>query len=508
MKYTIIGGGTAGWLTALYVRHICPKDEVVVVANSEIGILGAGEGTTPQFVELLEEMNIPISDIIKNAKGTFKNGIKFTNWNGDGGYYYHGFQDYFKNTDERANADFKPYYLDKISSGDSFNNINLTSYISEKNQVKVHKQNYESYGAYALHFDANLLAKYLQSVGLKRNIKLIDDEVVSINNDSEGFIKSFDLKSQGLMTTDFVFDCTGFKRLIIGQHYGSKWKSYKEHLPVNRAIPFFVDNDGEELPPYTESIAMKYGWVWKIPVQGRYGCGYVFDSSFVSDEDIIKELEEYFGHKITSPRTFSFDPGCFEEVCIKNCVAIGLSSSFVEPLEATSIWVTILMLKSWGNNKEKILEKDLNIIKDFNDSMKRTNLDVLNFIHFHYKSKRNDSEFWTTFSTKNKLLPFIEDLNLIIKDNIIERHSLTYLNDLETNRINPSIKHTPMFSESSWLQVGSGIKYYNSEMAKKILNSDFKDFKKTKQDLTELFELESSFMFHHNDYIEELKNTQ
>ncbi len=144
MKYTIIGGGTAGWLTALYVRHICPKDEVVVVASSEIGILGAGEGTTPQFVELMNEMNIPISDIIKNAKGTFKNGIKFTNWNGDGSHYYHGFQDYFKNTDERANADFKPYYLNKISSGDSFNDINLTSYISEKNQVKIHKENYES----------------------------------------------------------------------------------------------------------------------------------------------------------------------------------------------------------------------------------------------------------------------------------------------------------------------------------------------------------------------------
>jgi tryptophan halogenase len=507
MKYTIIGGGTAGWLTALYVKHICPKDEVVVVASSEIGILGAGEGTTPQFVELMNEMNIPISDIIKNAKGTFKNGIKFTNWNGDGGHYYHGFQDYFKNTNERANADFKPYYLNKISSGDSFNDINLTSYISEKNQVKIHKENYESYGAYALHFDANLLAKHLQSVGLKRNIKLIDGEVISINNDSEGFIKSFDLKSQGPMTTDFVFDCTGFKRLIIGQHYGSKWKSYKEHLPLNRALPFFIDNDGEELPPYTESIAMKHGWVWKIPVQGRHGCGYVFDSNFVSDEDIIKELEEYFGHKITSPRAFNFDPGCFEEVCVKNCVAMGLSSSFVEPLEATSIWVTILMLKSWGNNKEKILEKDLNIIKDFNDSMKRTNLDVLNFIHFHYKTKRNDSEFWINFSTKNKILPFIEDLNLIIKDNIIEKHNLTYLNDLETNRINPSIKHIPMFSESSWLQVGSGIKYYSSEMAKKILNRDFKDFTKTENDLTELFELESSFMFHHNDYIEELKNT-
>jgi tryptophan halogenase len=507
MKYTVIGGGTAGWLTALYVKHNCPKDEVVVIASSEIGILGAGEGTTPQFVELLEEMDIPISDIIKNAKGTFKNGIKFTNWNGDGGYYYHGFQDYFKNTDERANGDFKPYYLDKISSGDSFNDINLTSYISEKNQVKIHKENYESYGAYALHFDANLLAKYLQSVGLKRNIKLIDDEVISINNDSEGFIKSFDLKSQGSLTTDFVFDCTGFKRLIIGQHYGSKWKSYKEHLPVNRAIPFFINNDGEELPPYTESIAMKYGWVWKIPVQGRYGCGYVFDSNLVSDQEIKKELEQHFGHEIISPRTFSFDPGCFEEVCIKNCVAIGLSSSFVEPLEATSILVSILMLKNWSGNKNYILEKNANAIKEYNDSVKRTNLDVLNFIYFHYKSERNDSNFWKKFWKKDKELSFIENFNSVIQDNLIEQHSLKYLNDLETNRINSNMLYEPLFSLGSWLQVGSGVKYYDPKVSKKILNRDFKEFMKTKDDLTKLFELESSFMFHHNDYIEELKNT-
>jgi tryptophan halogenase len=507
MKYTIIGGGTAGWLTALYVKHICPKDEVVVIASSEIGILGAGEGTTPQFVELMNEMNIPISDIIKNAKGTFKNGIKFTNWNGDGGYYYHGFQDYFKNADERANGDFKPYYLEKISSGDSFNDISLTTYISEKNKVKVHKENHESYGEYGLHFDANLLAKYLQSVGLKRNIKLIDDEVISINNDSEGFIKSFDLKLQGTLTTDFVFDCTGFKRLIIGQHYGSKWKSYKEHLPVNRAIPFFINNDGEELPPYTESIAMKYGWVWKIPVQGRYGCGYVFNSNLVSDQEVKKELEEYFGHEIISPRTFSFDPGCFEEVCVKNCVAIGLSSSFVEPLEATSIFVSILMLRNWSGNKNYILEKNANAIREYNDSVKRTNLDVLNFIYFHYKSKRNDSDFWKKFWKKDKELSFIENLNSIIQDNLIEQHSLKYLNDLETNRINPNMLHEPLFSLSSWLEVGSGVKYYDPKVVKKILNRDFKEFMKTKDDLTKLFELESSFMFHHNDYIEELKNT-
>ena len=272
MKIFIIGGGTSGWLTALFVRKILPEAIITVVASSEIGILGAGEGTTPQFPQFLKRIDISVFDIIKNAKGTFKNGIKFTNWNGDGKHYYHGFQDnldYLKNENYQYHAE----YLNKIKDGECLDDLYLTPHICENNKVKYKKDIDESLGQDALHFDASLLAKYLQTVALNRNIELIDDEVIDINTHDNNFIKSIVLKNNGEKTLDFIFDCTGFRRLIIGDLYKTKWNSYKDKLPMNRAMPFFIQNDNEELPPFTESIAMKYGWIWKIPIQGRYGCG-------------------------------------------------------------------------------------------------------------------------------------------------------------------------------------------------------------------------------------------
>ena len=511
MKYVIIGGGTAGWLSALYVKKKYPTSDVTVVASSEIGILGAGEGTTPTFVSFLEFLELPIGDIIKHAKGTIKNGIKFTNWNGDGEHYYHSFSDShgkYELDERNKNFDFRPYYLNEITKKKSYNDIQLSPIISEINKVKYNKHTLENHGQYALHFDANLLAKYLQKVGVERGIKLIDDEVIGINTDNEGYITSFNLKTNDTLQTDFVFDCSGFKRLIIGNFYKSEWNSYKDYLPVNRAMPFFVQHDNKNLEPYTESIAMKYGWMWKIPVDGRYGCGYVFDSSFVSDEQIKQELEEYLGHEINSPRMFNFDPGCYENVLTKNCIAIGLSGSFVEPLEATSIWVSTLMLKQVVVNMENILKRDEREIKIVNSYSKRINMDVLNFIHFHYLTKRIDSEFWTTFTTKNKKLPFVESFAEISKTDIPKQSMLNYLSAAETYRVcSTEMNYTSIFNDSSWLQVGSGIQYYNSDIAKHILDTEYPDFETTKFNIKEdLFVPTSLNLYDHCDYLNYLKS--
>ena len=505
MKYTVIGGGTAGWLSALYLKKKFPESVVYVIASSELGILGAGEGTTPTFVSFLEFIDIPISDIVKHAKGTIKNAIKFTNWNGDTKHYYHSFLDtYGTHIFDRNDKffDYNLHLLKKISNDENYDGLRLSPVMCENKKVKYDKNTFENYGQYALHFDANLLAKYLQSVGVKRGIQLIDDEVIKINTNSDEFITSFDLKSNNNIETDFVFDCTGFRRIIIGNFYKGQWNSYKEYLPVNRAMPFFLPNDGINLEPYTESIAMKYGWMWKIPVQGRYGCGYVFDSSFVSDEEIKQELEEYLGHEINSPRMFSFDPGCFDKVLIKNCMAIGLSSSFVEPLEATSIWISTLMLKQFGSVPTEKLLRDIDYSEHINNYCKLLNMDVLNFVHFHYLTKRNDSEFWKTFITKNKSLPYIESLSDVCKKSIPDNDMFNYLSLVETHRIiKTNINYNSIFSPSSWLQVGSGIKFYNKDIAKSMIKQDFEeiDFKE------KIFDVISTSLFHHGDYLNYLK---
>ena len=348
-KYVIVGGGTAGWLTALFVKEKFPYSDVTVIASSEIGILGAGEGTSPPFINFLAKIKINPDEIISNCLGTVKTSIKFTNWCGDTKHYYHNF-------------------LSDTRQGDS-----------------------------ALHFDANLLAKYLQTVGIERGIKLVDNEVTDVCANSNNNITSLILKDKTSIDLDFVFDCSGFRRLIIGKHYNAKWASYKKILPVDRAMPFFLQNDNTNLPVYTEAIALRHGWMWKIPVQGRYGCGYVFDSSRATDSEIKEEIEEYLGHEIISPRMFSFDAGCFEDTWINNCVAIGLSSGFSEPLEATSIWVQITSLTFLLKNINGIISIDTGAKRRYNDAVKTMNSEIAKFLHFHYLTNRRDSDFWRSF---------------------------------------------------------------------------------------------------------------
>jgi tryptophan halogenase len=373
MNYVIVGGGSAGWLTALYLNKYFPNEKVVVIASSEIGILGAGEGTTPAFMEYLSEVGISELELVENCKASLKTGIKFTNWNGDDEHYYHNFWD------------------DK----------------------------------YALHFDASLLAKYLQDVATNRCIKLIDDEVIKVLLD-DGNITTL-VTPSGPVTGDFFFDCSGFKRLLIGEIYKSEWEEYD--MPCKRAIPFFLPNDNTNLPDYTESVAMKYGWIWKIPVQGRYGCGYVFDSTMTTDENAAQEIRDYLGHDFKSPRTFNFSAGAYKQVWINNCMAVGLSSGFIEPLEATSIWIQILALRLFVQNRD-------NPVKVNND-VKELNEDILSFLYFHYLSQRTDTEFWKDFQTNN------------------------YMPEKLLNRTKNSAKEYSfnLFPDKSWDAIASGIGY-------------------------------------------------
>lgn len=400
-KYVVVGGGTAGWLTALYLNKIIPYSDVTVIASSEIGILGAGEGTTPHFISFLKELEIDEQSIIDNAKGTIKKGIKFTNWNGDGNHYSH------------------PFFDDK----------------------------------HALHFNANLLASHLKDIAISRGVKFIDDEVIRINNNKNGEIESFDLKSDINYPCDFVFDCSGFKRLVIGKHYHSNWISYSNKLPVNRAMPFFLPNDNVNFPDYTESIAMKHGWVWKIPVQGRYGCGYVFDSHYATDEEIKQELKEYLQQEIVSPKMFSFNAGFFEQTWIKNCIAIGLSAGFTEPLEATSIWTSIFSLYEFNKFKDGIIYKNKDSVVEYNEMIKSLNSDMSNFIHLHYLTNRNDTNFWKEFSDKNPSPEFIDNFKGLFKKTTPTSYDMDYLHLIEKGRPN----YLRTFDIRSWLSIANGI---------------------------------------------------
>jgi len=190
---------------------------------------------------------------------------------------------------------------------------------------------------------------------------------------------------------------------------------------------------------------MKYGWMWKIPTQGRYGCGYVFDSNCVSDENIKLEIENYTGEKIINPKLFNFNAGCYEKTWINNCVAIGLSAGFTEPLEATSIWVSISSLKFFKNKIDEAIFKKQNYIEEYNNAIKNMNDDICIFLHLHYLCKRKDTIFWKKFyETKIENYP---DLLKNIKLNLLqisEKNNIDYI---------------PTFNSKSWDAVITGIKF-------------------------------------------------
>ena len=429
-RIIIVGGGTAGWLTALYVQQHIPYCQIKVIASSKIGILGAGEGTSRNFIPFIRDvLKINTSDFFVNCRATIKNALKFTNWNNDGKFYFH-----------------------TLGSNEP-NDLSLSATLD--NRV-MHDYNGNRLADDGLHFDAQLVAKHLEKIGLSRGITLIDDIIEEIETDNKNNISAFKLTSGNRVKTDFVFDCSGFKRLIIGNFYKTKWHSYEDILPLDRSIPFFIPNDGidgGDLPPYTECISMKHGWMWKIPVQGRYGCGYSFDSRFASDDEIKEELKNYLGYEITNPTVFSYKTGCYEKAWVNNCIAIGLASGFVEPLEGTSIGTTVQGLLLLDNKKEGMLNNPkLNLIDAYNHALRHCNEEISNFIHLHYLAKRSDTEFWRQFKEKNKTPEFIK--NLISFGEKLNEKDLDYLlKVMPTKKVSDQID---TFDFNSWKRILTG----------------------------------------------------
>ena len=446
MNIVVVGGGTAGWLTALYAKKIFSNDNIILIESEEIGILGAGEGSTPNFIDLLDFLEIPTSKLIKNCNSTIKNGIKFTNWTKDGDYYHHNFDsknyasnDYnFKQSNNFIENDtnFSHYisilqndkvkdyaFMDKLSENFSVPFIKLNGFCSEEKIL-----DFNVIGSWSLHFDATLLAKYLKSIGEKRGIVRKEGVVKQILNDNEGNIYKIETNNDQILC-DFVFDCTGLKRLIIGNHYKSKWKSHSKFLPAKKALPFFLEID-KDIPPYTEAIAMDYGWIWKIPLQNRYGCGYVYDSNYLSDEDAKKEIENYLGFEPIYPRkdkgAFNFEAGCFESIWIKNCLSVGLSSGFIEPLEATSIMQSIIILKRFISNKENLITNNNYIKQQFNELFIKETDEIVNFLYLHYITNKKNTPFWENFTKNNKIPDFCKYIVEVCNDKTLS-HSFDFV---------------------------------------------------------------------------------
>lgn len=427
MRITVVGGGTAGWLTALYIRHARPNDEISLIESPVIGILGAGEGTTPHIINFLDFVQIPTSDIIKNCGATIKSSIKFTGWSGKGSYYHHQFGSYSPTTTKTKESDLNRYIENRIEdyfvyaavSGTPIKSFVLTDaldgtfkvpfkpkYLDENFNIVNPIQLYEPLTGWALHFDARLLAEFLQKVAVSRGIKHVTGLITDASTDQNGNITKLHLEGFDV-ETDFVFDCSGFNSFISNKVFKSKRTSHRNQLPADKAQAFFIDSDISKLPAYTESVCMDAGWMWKIPLQHRYGCGYVYSSEFADEERVVKDIKKAYPKALLG-KSFSFPSDHLHDIWTKNCLSVGLSTGFIEPLEATSIFHALAILKRFFSEPTNINTQIKANMDRFNSEWRSEIQEIIDFIYLHYVVSGTGSKFWKAFSNITEIPEFVK----------------------------------------------------------------------------------------------------
>ncbi|WP_417248800.1 tryptophan halogenase family protein [Celeribacter sp.] len=386
----IVGGGTAGWLAALMLRDAAERAKApirfTVVESSKIGTIGVGEGTTAVFRMMLRHLGIDEMDFLRETGATIKFGIRHRDWRRLGHSYDGPIDDPTQVTGRTGN------WLDayQVGAGKPVADPHLFAHLMAKGKSPYGRRGDKLLPLgpfhHAFHFDQALAGKFLKKQA--QGIDIIDDQVIGIETGTAG-IERLRFESGAELSADFFIDCTGFKRALIGP-LGAKWQSYGDVLPVNRAMPFWLDiPDGEEIDPVTLAWAQKSGWMWRIPTQERYGCGYVYSDAHTTPEEAQREIEAALGHPITPRADIEIDAGRLDRQWIGNTVALGLSSSFLEPLEATSIHGTIvqlMMLAALMGTSEAETR--------FNAACARQVDDFRDFIRLHYASERRDSAFW------------------------------------------------------------------------------------------------------------------
>ena len=417
MKIVIVGGGTAGWIAAAFFVKYTKGYDVTVIESSKIPIIGAGEGSTgslPWFVKTGSHNDknswadglVTEIDFLRKTKATLKLGIRMQNWKGDGKYYYSPFHG--------SSTDYHPIdsnFLTSILKYDKSHLSSLHSWMMDDKLSTFIKRNgriVSGLDNHSYHFDGHEVGKYFKDVCVKKGIKVIDSEVLDTNFDNNEYLKSIKLSNGDVVESDIWFDCTGFSKVLMSKTK-NKWVSYKDNLPTNTAIPFSSDVFSGTVKFETHAEAMNAGWMWRIPLQNRYGNGYVFCDEFQSYDKSVEEIEKKMGHPIQPIKTIKFEPGRYEKTWYNNIVAIGLSSHFLEPLEATAIHISIISMSNllfhFLKSKECI-SSELNK-GNYNKMVNYMIDDYKDFIQMHYLTGRDDTPFWKFI--KNELV--ITDTN-------------------------------------------------------------------------------------------------
>jgi len=446
-KIVIVGGGSSGWMTAAALScHLPSSTKIELVESDEIATVGVGEATIPAIRTFNKALGIDEPEFMRVTNATFKLGIRFENWGKIGDAYNHAFG-HFGNPINGVSFHNYWHKMQHDENTGSIHEYNLPNQASEsgKFSLKQYNNDAQSRYFYAFQFDAGLYARYLRTKAEKSGVVRTEGKIVTVSQDNEsGFIQSVTLESGETIEGDLFIDCSGFRALLIEKTLKVGYQDWSHYLPVNSAwaVSSAYPSEDAAIPPYTRARALTAGWQWRIPLQNRTGDGNVFSNGYISEDEAHKQLlDNLEGKPLSDPRLIKFTTGKREKLWHKNCVSIGLSSGFLEPLESTSLYLiqaTILQLiKSFPSK-----DFDVSTENEFNERMQYNYKEARDFLILHYKAtEREDTEFWKY--CKNMEIP----------------QELKHRMDLFKERGYVSYNKTDLFSEHSWLAVyfGQGI---------------------------------------------------
>ncbi|WP_158968930.1 tryptophan halogenase family protein [Paraglaciecola sp. L3A3] len=402
----IVGGGTAGWITASVLAKALPKESysISLIESSDIPAVGVGEATIPPIVNLLSYLEIEQQDLVKQLNATFKYGIHFQDWHQINASYMHAFGLVGSSYQDSTFTDLWLQFREELDLPplNAFSPTALAAYSNKFNPPHTLPLNHNASDYYplaglfyAFHFDASLLATLLKTFAVDNDVKHINGTVKSVSLDQAGEIQSLILSDGQYINGQLFVDCSGTRGLLNKHALKVPFISYKQYLPCDSAIA--IQTQSDEVPvPYTRSTAMKNGWRWQIPLQNRRGNGYVYASEFSTYEQTLSELERALEKEkiITDAKEIKFDTGHLKQPWFKNSIAIGLSSGFFEPLESTSIHM--IQKHAFALKDALLSPANKELIKDkFNKEYQQDAEEIRDFLLMHYcTTKRNDSEFW------------------------------------------------------------------------------------------------------------------
>tara|TARA_E500000331_G_scaffold356073_1_gene413317 strand:- start:904 stop:2352 length:1449 start_codon:yes stop_codon:yes gene_type:complete len=400
-KIVIVGAGTAGLISAAYFTNTFQNASVELYYNGKNRSIGVGEGTADGFSNFLTNvLNIPASEFLKHVESSVKLGINFKDWlpNSE---YYHGFEVTDKTFDMNNYSSLIEILSDNYKGGKNFNDATNTIPDIPFDDYRI-----------AYHIDTKSFSDYLFKL-LETKVKFVQDIITDVNVENNN-IKSIKGRKSGIITADLFVDCSGLNKRLI-KHLDAKWEDLSDTFIINSAIPYQFNHNYDEIPSYTLSQATQDGWIWQIPFAERYGTGYLYSDKFTMEHDAKYRFCDWLDNKHdedpTLNNTIKWDAGYYKESWVGNCLSIGLSSGFIEPMEATNISMILSQLEAFYEVNYTLSGISYNrdsynkIVNDAQELMTEV-------ISLHYCTNRTDSDFWR-YMTNNKtdwVLSFEEKL--------------------------------------------------------------------------------------------------